>query len=146
MSRMPTAKVASHSPVIFTMKLQPGVLHWRCPRPRPPPLLLRSLAELRTSSDWEDLIIKWKRLPTVQAFNPERSPNLVTLSQGLHEALHQLVALAGGWSTRAAHRRPAYDSDALCSSPSTGCGLFWRRMRDMRLAVGRGRGCCRLTC
>ena len=37
----------------------------------------------------------------------------MTLSQGLHQVLHQLVALAGGWSTRAALRRPAYDSDAL---------------------------------
>ena len=43
-----------HSPVLITLSLdQPLALHWRCPRPQPPSLLLRSSADLRSSPDWQ---------------------------------------------------------------------------------------------
>ena len=47
-----------------------------------------------------------------RALDPACSHTLDSLSQAVRQALDKLVALAGGWVTRPARRRLAYDSDA----------------------------------
>ena len=103
-----------HSPVLVTLRAEAVTLEWRCPRPQLPPLLRLSAQELSHSAEWAALLQLWMSSASAQlAMNPSQSHTLESLSQALHEALQQLVSLAGGWIVRPPARRSAYDSDAL---------------------------------
>ena len=103
-----------HCPVLVQLDLTPGIIQWRPPLPRLPPLLQLPSAMLRQSNDWRELLLKWQAHPEVQPALRAGAPHsLDSLSQGLRHALHVLVALAGGWSVRAPVRRLAYDSNAV---------------------------------
>ena len=104
-----------HSPVVVSLRLQqPLALCWQSPRPRPPALLLQSSADLQQSLEWGDLIERWSASPAAQAvLDPGAQHDADSLSTAIVAALHHLVDLAGGWSSRASHRRAAYDSAAI---------------------------------
>ena len=103
-----------HSPVIVELSLGSGVIEWRPPRPQLPPLLRQSSADLRASPLWAALVDEWQRSPPARAaLDPQPLLDLGSHSSALLHALQHLVALAGGWATRSAHRRPAYASDDL---------------------------------
>ena len=103
-----------HSPVLASLRLSsPTTLCWQRPRRRVPPLLQRSSAELR-GPDWDALLDKWRASrPVLFVTESLQHHNLASLSRALLHALNHLVTLAGGWVTRPAHRRLAYDSDEL---------------------------------
>ena len=104
-----------HSPVVVDLRIEGRAsICWRQPQPRLPPLLLRPSRELQSSEDWRQVMARWEALPEVaQVLAGARLLSVSELSKGLAGALQHLVALAGGWVTRPAGRRAAYDSAAM---------------------------------
>ena len=103
-----------HSPVLVTLTLRsPSTICWQRPRPRVPPLLQLPSIELRGAS-WDNLLDKWRNSQQARAaLGNTPAHTLDSLSRAMLAALHHLVALAGGWVTRPARRRLAYDSNAI---------------------------------
>ena len=104
-----------HFPVMLELHLRgPVSIEWRPPRPQLPVLLTLSSMELLASPPWKVLLSTWSASPTVQAaLSPTATHSLDSLSAALLSSLRLLVQLAGGWSRRPAHRRLAYDSNAM---------------------------------
>jgi hypothetical protein len=104
-----------HSPVVVDISFcGPTSICWRAPRPRPPNVMLLSSTELLKSWDWTSLLQAWLADPVVsKALEPGSNRSVNTLSSSLATSLTKLVALAGGWQTRPANRRKAYDSTAV---------------------------------
>ena len=102
-----------HSPVLIHLALDTGHVDWQPPRPRPPPLLYEPSAALAESSDWAHLIDQWLQSPEVASLAPQPGECVDTVGSALRSALHRLVSLAGGWSSRPKQRRLAYDSNAI---------------------------------
>ena len=102
-----------HSPVLVDILFTgPASICWHRPQPKLPPLLQLSSTELRGSSEWQDLLLRWSASPEfLQTQVANHSAN--SLSRALAGALQHLVALAGGWVTRPAARRQAYDSSDI---------------------------------
>ena len=102
-----------HSPVVVTLHSRPVALQWQRPRPRLPPIMYLSSAELQCSTTWASVLQRWAAsAPGSAAMDPQRPHCVDSLSAALWHALHHLVDLAGGWITRPKHRRLAYDSQA----------------------------------
>ena len=104
-----------HSPVLVGIRLgSPVGIIWQCPRPRLPPLLCCCSLELSQSNEWRTLVGQWLTSPQVGSIlDPNATHTSSSLSTALVDAMQQLVALAGGWVTRPAIRRQAYDSVEL---------------------------------
>ena len=92
----------------------PLAIPLQSPRPCLPSLLQQPLACLILFPEWAALLQLWVASPPViAALDPARPHTPASLSQALLLALQRLVQLAGGWATRAPHRRHAYDSKEI---------------------------------
>ena len=100
--------------MLASLRCRPWAISWCRPWPRLPPLLQSSCADLGASADWKDLLDAWKASPEFAAlFSRPRMDSPQRLSSLLMAALTEIVALAGGWTTRTAAPRPAYASTHL---------------------------------
>ena len=102
-----------HSPVLVTLNIDAACIDWQPPQPKPPPLLYEPSAALAASPEWTQLVEQWLASSEVASLGPNTAETVESLGDALHAALHRLVALAGGWSTRPRKRRLAYDSNAI---------------------------------
>ena len=110
-----------HSPVLVELRLRSAwSLHWTCPRPRLPDVLRLPGSDLRKSPEWKTALEQWEASGPFQALLPTSTADTVQrLSTQLQDALQDLVALAGGWTTRNPIRRPAYESLEVRSARAT---------------------------
>ena len=101
-----------HSPVLVELSLSgPATIDWRKPPAQLPTLLQQSSQELQSSPVWSDLLARWCSTSVVRSALDLSQPHTAsTLSKALSAALQHLVSLAGGWASRPAVRRLAYDS------------------------------------
>ena len=102
-----------HSPVLVDILFTGSAsICWHRPRPTLPPLLQLSAKELRSSQEWQELLVRW--CASTEYLHTQGTQHTAqSISAALAGALDHLVALAGGWVTRPATRRPAYDSLAI---------------------------------
>ena len=104
-----------HSPVMVELCMQGTPrLVWQQPRPRLPPLMMRSSADLRLAPEWAALVASWEASPEARgALDASHPHSSSSLSAALVRAVQHLVALAGGWTKRPARPRLAYASNAI---------------------------------
>jgi hypothetical protein len=114
-SVMTELRDGGHSPVLVELVWAgPVTINWQRPRPQLPSLLQLSSGELRSSAAWTELLQRWCQSPAAQlALDPQAVHTVFTLSTALSAALQHLVTLAGGWATRSAGHRQAYDAEAV---------------------------------
>ena len=114
-SVLQTVSDGGHSPVLVGIRLDtPAGISWHRPRPRLPPLLCCSSSALAQSTEWRELIAQWLESPqVVRVLDIDTAHTASSLSTALVASLQHLVALAGGWVSRPAVRRQAYDSAEL---------------------------------
>jgi exonuclease III len=130
-----------HSPVVVTLRadVASAAVDWCRPRPRPPPLLMLSSADLWRSPEWAALVGQWSLSPLGRAaLAAADDVPLAVLSKAMMDALQHLVHLAGGWRTRAPKRREAYDS-AAARAVRRRLKVLWRlggQLRKPAAAVG----------
>ena len=104
-----------HSPLLIELKdSSTWALPWFPPRPQLPPALRQSGADLRASKSWKDILDHWQGSTTVlHLLDKKPNESAQKVSSLLDEAVQELVSSAGGWSTRSAPRRPAFESQQV---------------------------------
>jgi hypothetical protein len=104
-----------HSPVLVQLQLMgPLVMSWQRPLPQLPEMLRGGSEQLRQSAALARVLEQWELSSLARtALNVDAEHSAASLSTALVAALQHLVVLAGGWGTRPAVRRPAYESPAL---------------------------------
>ena len=100
-----------HSPVVVDIHTRPVVLNWKCPQPRVPQWLRVPARDLQQCERWKDrtgAVRDSSAAMQLAALLPDASPHVI--SSLLANALQEVVKNAGGWESRAADRRPAFES------------------------------------
>ena len=99
-----------HSPVVVTLRPPAIRLCWQRPRPQLPDLLQNSSAELRSSTEWLELLNHWKAGWAAHGGLNNSCAGLDELSTALLASLEALVQISGGWVKRPPARQSAYES------------------------------------